>query len=244
MIELSHIKKKFSSPSQEVKVLTGVDLKIKTNEFILIKGESGSGKSTLLFIMGGMLKPDAGKVVIKDKDLFTLSAKERTTFRAHEIGFVFQAYHLLPYLNVRDNIMLSDKLPGVNIRKEEVEAIAEELGLLDRLQHKPSEMSAGEKQRVALARAMVTRPSLILADEPTGNLDRASGNDVVEILEGLNSKGITLIMVTHDPELGMRARRRIKMVDGRIEEDTGETRHNRIPGDTSIPAEERQDADK
>ena len=180
MIEAKNIVKKFNSAKEKVIALNHVDLVVKKSEFVLIKGESGSGKSTLLFIIGGMLNPTSGKMIVNKKDLFSLSESERSKYRAGEIGFVFQSYHLLPYLNVLENIMLPNKLPMIHIQKTEVLKIANELGIADRLEHKPSQLSAGEKQRVALARALITNPSIILADEPTGNLDE---NDRLEIQE-------------------------------------------------------------
>jgi len=197
MVEAQKISKKFSAGKNEVEALDKIDLKVNRSEFVLIKGESGSGKSTLLFILGGMLKPSSGKVIVNDKDLFSLSEKERTKYRANEIGFVFQSYHLLPFLNVLDNIMLPNKLPEIQFKKEDVYKIAEEFGIKDRLFHKPSQLSAGEKQRVALARALITKPSLILADEPTGNLDEKNTIEVMNYLKSFQNKGGTVIMVTH-----------------------------------------------
>lgn len=197
MVEIQHISKKFISGKNEVLALDQIDLKVDKSEFVLIKGESGSGKSTLLFIMGGMLHPSSGKVIVNNNDLFDLSERNRTDYRAHEIGFVFQSYHLLSYLNVMDNIMLPNKLDQTQFKKEDVIEITKELGIEERLYHKPSQLSAGEKQRVALARALITKPSLILADEPTGNLDEKNTIDVMKYLKSYQKKGGTVIMVTH-----------------------------------------------
>ena len=197
MIEAQNITKVFHSAKEKVIALNDIDLVVKESEFVLIKGESGSGKSTLLFIMGGMLNQTSGKMIVNNKDLFTLSEGERAKYRANEIGFVFQSYHLLPYLNVLENIMLPNKLPEITIAKEEVYKIAKEFGIADRLNHKPAQLSAGEKQRVALARALITKPSLILADEPTGNLDKKNTIDVMNYLKKFQDNGGTVIMVTH-----------------------------------------------
>lgn len=197
MVEIQHISKIFASGKNEVLALDKIDLKVDKSEFILIKGESGSGKSTLLFIMGGMLHPSSGTVIVNNSDLFNLSEQNRTDYRAHEIGFVFQSYHLLPYLNVMDNIMLSNNLHQTQFKKENVIEITKELGIEERLYHKPSQLSAGEKQRVALARALITNPSLILADEPTGNLDEKNAIEVMKYLKSYQKKGGTVIMVTH-----------------------------------------------
>ena len=216
MIEAKNITKVFHSAKEKVIALNTIDLVVQKSEFVLIKGESGSGKSTLLFIMGGMLNPTSGKMIVNNKDLFSMSEGERAKYRANEIGFVFQSYHLLPYLNVLENIMLPDKLPEVNITKEEVYKIAKELGIADRLYHKPSQLSAGEKQRVALARALITNPSIILADEPTGNLDEKNTLEVLNYLKYFQKKGGTVIMVTHGNLADTYATRTIKLQKGKL----------------------------
>jgi putative ABC transport system ATP-binding protein len=195
----------FAVGDQVVRALDDIDLDIGAGEYAAIIGPSGSGKSTLLNAIG---------LHLSDDDL------ART--RREKIGFVFQFFHLVPRLSAAQNVelplILSDVEP--NARRERVEESLESLGLADRAHHRPNQLSGGQRQRVAIARAMVTRPQVILADEPTGNLDRASGLDVVEILEGLNRDGITLLVVTHDGELSARAARRIRMVDGKIASDT------------------------
>ncbi|WP_420322059.1 ABC transporter ATP-binding protein [Flagellimonas sp.] len=216
MINITNINKKYASGKNEVVALDNINLNIDTSEFVLIKGESGSGKSTLLFILGGMLKPSSGEVNINGKSLFELSEKERTNYRANEIGFVFQSYHLLPYLNVLDNILLSNKLNGTQIPKDEVVSITEELGIKERLNHKPSELSSGEKQRTALARAMITEPSIILADEPTGNLDEKNAREVMNFLQAFQRAGGTVIMVTHGNLADEYASRIIYLNKGKI----------------------------
>ena len=216
MIEVKNIVKNFNSAKEKVVALDHIDLVVKRSEFVLIKGESGSGKSTLLFIMGGMLNPTSGKIIVNKKDLFALSEAERSEYRANEIGFVFQSYHLLPYLNVFENIMLPNQLPEIHIQKEDVYKIADELGIADRLYHKPSQLSAGEKQRVALARALITKPSIILADEPTGNLDEKNTIEVLNYLKSFQKNGGTVVMVTHGNLADTYATRTIQLEKGTL----------------------------
>ncbi|MBJ6368960.1 ABC transporter ATP-binding protein [Snuella sedimenti] len=216
MLEIQNISKQFNSGKSNVTALNSINLKVETSEFLLIKGESGSGKSTLLFILGGMLQPSSGTIVVNDKDLCKLSEKERGSYRANEIGFVFQSYHLLPYLNVFENIMLPNTLTGAQINEADVFRIVEELGIKDRLYHKPSQLSAGEKQRVALARALIINPSLILADEPTGNLDEKNTIDVMNYLKAYQEKGGTVIMVTHGHLADTYATRTIRLDKGQL----------------------------
>jgi putative ABC transport system ATP-binding protein len=216
MVEIKEITKKFSSAKNNVVALNKITLKVEKGEFILIKGESGSGKSTLLFIIGGMMNPTSGNVKVNEKDIFSLSEKERGNYRANEIGFVFQSYHLLPYLNVYENIMLPNELTETKIEKEAVLKITEELGIKDRLFHKPSELSAGEKQRVAIARALIINPSVILADEPTGNLDEKNTIDVMNYLKTFQQKGGTILMVTHGNLADSYASRIIELDKGKL----------------------------
>ena len=223
MIRLQNIERVFLVGEEEVHALREVDFSVDKGEYIAIMGPSGSGKSTLLNILGLLDRPDDGTYELDEIMTTSLDDKEQANVRRHKIGFVFQFFHLVPRLTAEQNVELPLVLAGINKaqRKKRVIARLEALGIGDRIKHRPDQLSGGQRQRVAIARATIMKPYVILADEPTGNLDRASGNDVVEILEELNNQGITLIMVTHDPELGMRAKRRIRMVDGRIEEDTG-----------------------
>lgn len=223
MIRLQNIERVFLVGEEEVHALREVDFSVDKGEYIAIMGPSGSGKSTLLNILGLLDRPDDGIYELDEIMTTSLDDKEQANVRRHKIGFVFQFFHLVPRLTAEQNVELPLVLAGIDKveRKKRVIETLEAFGIRDRINHRPDQLSGGQRQRVAIARATIMKPSVILADEPTGNLDRASGNDVVEILEELNSRGITLIMVTHDPELGMRARRRIRMVDGRIEEDTG-----------------------
>ncbi len=223
MIRLQHIERVFQVGEEEVHALRDVDFSAVNGDYIAIMGPSGSGKSTLLNIIGLLDRPDGGTYELDKIMTTTLDDKQQAEVRRHKIGFVFQFFHLVPRLTAEQNVELPLVLAGVD-RSERNRLVGETLktfGIGDRARHRPDQLSGGQRQRVAIARATIMKPSVILADEPTGNLDRASGNDVIEILEELNRQGMTLIMVTHDPELGARARRRIKMVDGRIEEDTG-----------------------
>jgi len=223
MIRLQHIERVFQVGEEEVHALRDVDFSAANGDYIAIMGPSGSGKSTLLNIIGLLDRPDGGTYELDKIMTTTLDDKQQAEVRRHKIGFVFQFFHLVPRLTAEQNVELPLVLAGVD-RSERNRLVGETLktfGIGDRARHRPDQLSGGQRQRVAIARATIMKPSVILADEPTGNLDRASGNDVIEILEELNAQGMTLIMVTHDPELGARARRRIKMVDGRIEEDTG-----------------------
>ena len=223
MIRLQHIERVFQVGEEEVHALHDVDFSASKGDYIAIMGPSGSGKSTLLNIIGLLDRPDGGIYELDNIMTTTLDERQQADVRRHKIGFVFQFFHLVPRLTAEQNIELPLLLAGVekNERNRRVQEALEAFGIGDRARHRPDQLSGGQRQRVAIARATIMKPSVILADEPTGNLDRASGNDVVEILEELNAQGITLIMVTHDPQLGERAKRRIIMVDGSIEGDTG-----------------------
>jgi putative ABC transport system ATP-binding protein len=218
MIELEGINRNFEVGEETVHALRDINLNIEAGEYISIMGPSGSGKSTLLNILGLLDQPNSGSYRFNDKAINQLAEDEQAQVRRENIGFVFQFFHLIPRLSAADNVALPLTLAGVEpeIRQQKTAAAMNALGIAERAQHRPDQLSGGQRQRVAIARAMITEPQLILADEPTGNLDRSSGNDVIEALEALNQKGITLIMVTHDPELGERARRRLKMDDGKI----------------------------
>ena len=206
---------------QEVHALDHVSISIKRGESVGIVGSSGSGKSTLLNLIGMLDHPTSGIYYLNDKNVTEMDEHEEAETRNKNIGFVFQAFHLVPRLTAAQNIELPLILAGVApaSRKEKVDSALAELNLTDRAHHKPDQLSGGQRQRVAIARATITEPSVLLADEPTGNLDQKSGHDVMKTLESLNDRGITLIMVTHDIALGKRSKRSIKMVDGRIESD-------------------------
>ena len=197
MINIEKVTKIFRLKQGDVIALNDIDLQIDDNKFVLIKGHSGCGKSTLLFTLGGMLKPSSGKVQVLGMDPFKFSDRDRTKFLSSQLGFVFQSYYLIPYLNVLQNIMLPQKAGNFVVNKRQAVEIAKQLNLEHRLLHKPSELSIGEKQRVALARALVIKPKIILADEPTGNLDPENAKEVLNHLIEFKTKGGTVIMVSH-----------------------------------------------
>jgi putative ABC transport system ATP-binding protein len=221
MIELESVHRIFQVGDQEVHALNDIDLTIADGEYVSIMGPSGSGKSTLLNILGLLDKPDKGIYRLDGRDTTTLSDDEQAAVRGEKIGFTFQFFHLIPRLTAAENVELPMLLAGTSPaeRRDKVNRILEDVGMADRAHHRPDQLSGGQRQRVAIARATIMNPSVLLADEPTGNLDSSSGADVVEILEKLNNNGLTLIVVTHDRQIGSRATRCIRMVDGRIAED-------------------------
>jgi len=223
MIELDGLTRVYRVGDQEVRALDGVDLRVGAGEYLAIMGPSGSGKSTLLHILGLLDRPTAGVYRLSGADVTALGDAEQAFTRREKIGFVFQFFHLVPRLTALQNVELPMTLAGIapGERRPRARRALEEMGLAERLHHRPDQLSGGQRQRVAIARATVARPRLLLADEPTGNLDRASGQEVIQILETLNDQGLTLIVVTHDPEIGGRAHRRVRMVDGRIAADDG-----------------------
>jgi putative ABC transport system ATP-binding protein len=217
LIELSGIERVFTLGDSAVHALAQLDLAIEAGEYVAVMGASGSGKSTLLNLLGLLDRPDAGTYRFEGRDITTLSADEQARVRRERIGFVFQSFHLVPRLTAAENIALPLMLAGIDPaeRTRRVAKALEDFGLANRADHRPDQLSGGQRQRVAIARATIMQPAVILADEPTGNLDRATGEEVVHLLEGLNAGGVTLIMVTHDAALGTHARRRIVMQDGR-----------------------------
>lgn len=225
MISLRKIRREFVVGDERVIALRDVDLEIGAGDYVSIMGPSGSGKSTLLNVIGLLDRPDSGTYLLEGEPVTSLGDSRQAALRRHKIGFVFQFFHLVPRLTAAENIELPMVLGGLDLgeRRQRVEQALVDFGLRDRARHRPDQLSGGQRQRVAIARATIMQPHILLADEPTGNLDRSSGQDVVDILEGLNSRGITLIVVTHDPDLGKRAGRRITMVDGTVDADTGGT---------------------
>ncbi len=221
MISLSGIERTFQVGDQTVRALANVNLEISAGEYLSIMGPSGSGKSTLLNIVGLLDRPSAGTYKLDGRDVTGLSDEEQARVRRDKIGFVFQSFHLVPRLTALDNVSVPMMLAGVGVdeRRRRAAKALKDYGLEDRMHHRPSQLSGGQRQRVAMARAAIMHPPVLLADEPTGNLDRASGHEVVALLEALNASGVTLIVVTHDPDLGQRARRQLHMVDGRIDTD-------------------------
>ena len=224
LIRLDAVSRRFTLGGTEVAALDRVSLRVAEGEYLAVMGPSGSGKSTLLNVLGLLDRPDEGQYWLGGQDIATLSEPALAQLRGHRIGFVFQSFHLIPRLTARENVelplMLCGVLPAERHRRSQ--RLLEDLGLENRADHRPAELSGGQRQRVAIARAMAMAPRLILADEPTGNLDSRSGEEVITLLEGLNrEQGITLMVVTHDPRLGERAGRRISMDDGRISSDSG-----------------------
>jgi len=222
-ITLSHVNKTYVVGENPLHVLNDINLSIKEGEYISIMGPSGSGKSTLLNMIGLLDRIDSGSLVLENTETTALTEEQRAKLRRNSLGFIFQNFQLISRLTALENAELPLVLAGIDTSKrtEIVTKLFESLGLADRLQHLPKQLSGGQLQRVAIARAMVMSPKILLADEPTGNLDQKSGKDVVAVLEQLNLQGITLIMVTHDHELGARANRQLKMVDGVIVSDSG-----------------------
>lgn len=218
MIDLEQVCREFIVGDETVHALRAVDLRIDDGEYISIMGPSGSGKSTLLNVLGLLDHPNSGSYRLDGKETTQMDEEQRARLRREHVGFVFQAFHLIPRLSAAGNIELPLMLAGVAQaeRDRRVRDVLEALDMSARARHLPDQLSGGQMQRVAIGRAIVMQPGLLLADEPTGNLDRHAGTEVVKLLEGLNSQGITLLVVTHDPELGERARRRIRMQDGEI----------------------------
>lgn len=221
MIRLEGISREFLVGDQTIKAIRDIDLILDAGEYVAIMGPSGSGKSTLLNVIGLLDRPTAGTYLLEEQDVTFLSDNEIAQVRQSKIGFVFQFFHLVPRLTAAENVALPLTLAGIPPaeRRKRVTEVLESIGLTERAHHRPDQLSGGQRQRVAIARATVMSPSVILADEPTGNLDSKSGQDVLAILERLNGQGIMLLVVTHDPEIGARARRLIRIVDGAIESD-------------------------
>jgi len=221
MIKLQKICRYFEVGDETVHALDNVTLDIARGDYISIMGASGSGKSTLLNMLGLLDMPNSGSYQFENAELTTLSEEKRAAFRRKHVGFIFQSFHLIPRLTAAGNLELPMMLMGMAPaeRHKRVHDVLRDLGLADRAKHLPKQLSGGQQQRVAIARAMILKPPLLLADEPTGNLDTHSGTEVIKVLEELHASGITLIVVTHDLDLGKRAHRRIRMRDGKIIHD-------------------------
>ncbi len=221
MIVLQDIERHFQVGDEVVHALAGVSLELPEGDYVSVMGPSGSGKSTLLNVLGLLDRPDAGHYRLNDVETTEQGEEKRAALRRDHIGFVFQAFHLISRLSAADNIALPMLLAGVDPdeRRQRVDEVLASLDLTKRAHHRPDQLSGGQRQRVAIGRAVIMKPDLLLADEPTGNLDQHSGSDVIELLEQLNHSGITLVVVTHDPAIGDRARREIHMVDGQIDRD-------------------------
>ena len=217
ILSTTNLTKTYGKGVQEVHALAGVSLSVEKGEFIAVVGTSGSGKSTLLHMLGGIDRPTAGNVIIDGKDIFTLKEEALTIFRRRKIGFVFQHYNLVPVLNVYENIVLPIRLDGGTIDKPYIQSIIETLGLNDKLKNLPNNLSGGQQQRVAIARALAAKPAIILADEPTGNLDGKTSQDVLGLLKITSRKFLqTIVMITHNEEIAQLADRIIRIEDGSI----------------------------
>lgn len=224
ILKAADVHKSYRMGATRVNVLKGIELAVRQGEFIAVVGASGSGKSTLLHILGGLDRPDKGTVQFEGRDLNRMGQRELNRFRNEMVGFVFQFYHLLDELNVLENVFLpalisrsvAGWLVGRHKARRRAEELLDELGLRERAQHKPYQLSGGERQRVAIGRALMNQPRLLLADEPTGNLDSATGNGILTVFERLNQAGQTIVMVTHDERIARRAQRVITLVDGKV----------------------------
>jgi putative ABC transport system ATP-binding protein len=219
MITLKDVSRTFVLGEESVHALRDVNLHIERGEYLSIMGPSGSGKSTMLNIVGLLDRPTTGTYELDGQDVTALTDEEQSRVRREKIGFVFQFFHLVPRLTAAENVELPLVLAGAHPdeRREKVTRLLSEFGIAKRSRHRPDQLSGGERQRVAIARAMIMEPAAILADEPTGNLDQHTGQEVLHLLEELNSRGMTLVLITHDALLGRRARRHIRTLDGRVE---------------------------
>ncbi len=217
ILETKDLKKYYGSGDTQVKALDGVDLRIEQGEFVAIVGTSGSGKSTLLHMLGGLDRPTSGTVTVDGKDIFALKDEALTIFRRRKIGFVFQSYNLVPVLSVWENIVLPVELDGRKVDEAYVQEVIATLGLEKKLQNLPNQLSGGQQQRVAIARALATKPAILLADEPTGNLDSRTSQDVLSLMKVTGQKfAQTMVMITHNEEIAQMANRIVRIEDGRI----------------------------
>jgi putative ABC transport system ATP-binding protein len=216
MVHLQDVDKIYRTRRGEVTALSGVNLTIQPGEFVVVCGPSGSGKSTLLLTIAGMQRPTRGKVLVHHKDLYAMDARRRARFRAENVGFVFQMFHLLPYLSVTENVLLAGRALDRLDRTQQAQHLLQKLGLAQRTFHKPPELSAGEKQRTAIARALLNHPRLILADEPTGNLDPDNAAVVLGYLADFHKKGGTVILATHSEHAGKLADRTVHLLNGHL----------------------------
>jgi len=217
-MRLESVSKVYLHRGRKVAALDNASLEIAAGDFVAVVGPSGSGKSTLLLVLGGMLSPSAGKVFLNGRSLYELPPDQRAELRRQKVGFVFQTFNLVPYLTALENVQIPLFLAGLDdaSQKRRATELLERVGLGDRLDHKPAELSIGQQQRVALARVLANDPEIVLADEPTGNLDPETGQQILDLLEMMNREGRTVVMVTHDPRAAARARRTLRLQEGRI----------------------------
>ena len=217
ILETRDLKKYYGSGETQVRALDGVDLKVESGEFVAIVGTSGSGKSTLLHMLGGLDRPSSGSVLVNGKEIFTLKDEELTIFRRRKIGFVFQSYNLVPVLSVYENIVLPVELDGRKPDRDYIHEVIGTLGLEKKLDNLPNQLSGGQQQRVAIARALAAKPAILLADEPTGNLDSKTSQDVLSLMKVTGQKfSQTMVMITHNEEIAQTAHRIVRIEDGRI----------------------------
>jgi len=218
MLRMENVSKKYRHRGQFVTALDGADLHISKGDFVAVVGPSGSGKSTLLLMLGGMLSPSSGRVLLEGESIYDLKSDQRARLRRKKIGFVFQTFNLVTYLSALENVQIPLYLAGLDdwAQAERATALLDRVGLADRLHHKPCELSVGQQQRVALARMLANDPAVILADEPTGNLDPETGQHVIKFFEDVNGEGRTVVMVTHDPRAAERAKKTLRLTNGAI----------------------------
>lgn len=223
MISVKNLKKTYLLGGEEVHALDDVSLSIKEHEFVAIIGQSGSGKSTFMNMLGCLDRPDSGEITLDGTDILKCKEKELSMIRNKKIGFIFQQFHLLPKLSALENVELPLIYQGMPTKKRREKAVKalKEVGLEQRMNHKPNQLSGGQQQRVAIARALVGEPSLILADEPTGNLDSRSGKEIMNLLHNLHEEGNTIVLITHDNNVAMEAPRQVQISDGKIIKDSG-----------------------
>lgn len=237
IIETQDISMTFGKGDAQVRALIDINIEIKSGEFVAIMGPSGSGKSTLMNILGCLLRPVSGRLIMDGEDISDLDAYERALLRNEKIGFIFQSYNLLPRTNALRNVLLplmynrEDRLDRYEM-EDRAEAMLNRVGLGDRLDHNPNELSGGQQQRVAIARALINNPVILIADEPTGNLDSASGEGIMDLLHGMNEDGMTIVLVSHDEEIAAHCERVIHLLDGRIEQVVQNGKHRKMAGET------------
>jgi putative ABC transport system ATP-binding protein len=230
IIQLNHILKDYHVGTQTIHALRGIDLQITKNEYVAIMGASGSGKSTMMNILGCLDTPTGGHYFLNSQDVSNMDEDALAEVRNKEIGFVFQTFNLLPKYTILENVALPLVYAGMKTkqREERAKEVLNEVGLSDRLKHRPNELSGGQRQRVAIARAMVNKPSIILADEPTGNLDSKTSIEIMRLFDAIHQLGNTIILVTHEPDIALFAKRIIRLKDGRIEEDALNTNRHEL----------------
>jgi putative ABC transport system ATP-binding protein len=218
MIRISNLRKSFRMGRETVHALAGVDLMIEANTFWAVMGPSGSGKSTLLYLLGGLDRPTQGQIAVNGHSIDSLDENRLAIYRRHTVGFIFQSFNLIPSMTALENVAFPMRFAGISRRKRLARAneLLTQVGLAERVNHRPTELSGGQQQRVAVARALVNNPQLILADEPTGNLDTASGTEILNLLADLHGNGRTVLVVTHDPRIATFASHTIQLLDGRI----------------------------